>query len=185
VSYVKSETDKQQHQTGTNHQQHVFKKQAPSKHTHSYCPLPIETYTTEMDFMLLPPHHSYCPPDALIHLIVTLITRLCLHNDKIPVTSSNLSRFHSRAPPPISIKDYLARIFKYAAIEKPMLLLILVYIDRMCQQHPTFTISSLTVHRHVSLFFVSFHSPTCILPQIHNIRNHSWLQVSLRHLLHK
>ncbi|RKO92866.1 cyclin-domain-containing protein, partial [Blyttiomyces helicus] len=75
--------------------------------------------------------------------------QLISHNDKIPLTTSNLTRFHSRGPPNITIADYLRRIVRYAAIEKSVLLLLLIYIDRICEIHPTFTISSLTAHRFI------------------------------------
>lgn len=67
----------------------------------------------------------------------------------IPLSSSTLTRFHSRAPPGISISDYLRRIVRYASIEKSALLLILIYIDRICEAHRSFTISSLTSHRFI------------------------------------
>ena len=78
-----------------------------------------------------------------------MLTRLVNHNDRIPLTSSSLTRFHSRAPPSISIHDYLQRILKYASVEKICLLLLLIYIDRVCEAHPHFTVSSLTVHRFI------------------------------------
>ncbi|KAJ3332192.1 hypothetical protein HDU76_001019 [Blyttiomyces sp. JEL0837] len=54
---------------------------------------------------------------------------------------------HGRRNARISISDYLRRIVKYASIEKSVLLLVLIYIDRICEQHRSFTISSLTSHR--------------------------------------
>ncbi|TPX32755.1 hypothetical protein SmJEL517_g04255 [Synchytrium microbalum] len=86
---------------------------------------------------------------SLTHLIADVLTRLVAHNDQIPLTSSNLTRFHSRAPPGISIAEYLRRIVKYASVERVCLLILLIYIDRVCEQHRTFMISSLTVHRFV------------------------------------
>lgn len=76
-----------------------------------------------------------------------MLNRLISHNDLIPITPSNLTRFHSRTPPNISLSDYLRRIVKYTSIEKSCLLIILIYIDRVCELHPHFTVSSLTVHR--------------------------------------
>lgn len=85
----------------------------------------------------------------LLHMIADMLYRLTVHNDKIPLTSSSLSRFHSRAAPAISIADYLRRIMKYAAVEKVCLLILLIYIDRVCESHRSFTISTLTVHRFI------------------------------------
>ncbi|KAJ3089844.1 hypothetical protein HK102_005332 [Quaeritorhiza haematococci] len=38
-------------------------------------------------------------------MIADMLFRLTSYNDRIPLTSSNLTRFHSRAPPAISIAD--------------------------------------------------------------------------------
>lgn len=76
-----------------------------------------------------------------------MLGRLIIHNDLIPLTPSNLTRFHSRTPPNISLSDYLRRIVKYTSVEKSCLLILLIYIDRVCELHPHFTVSSLTVHR--------------------------------------
>lgn len=76
-----------------------------------------------------------------------MLGRLISHNDLIPLTPSNLTRFHSRTPPNISLSDYLRRIVKYTSVEKSCLLILLIYIDRVCELHPHFTVSSLTVHR--------------------------------------
>ncbi|CAO3597162.1 unnamed protein product [Absidia cylindrospora] len=83
----------------------------------------------------------------LTHMIADMLERLISHNDLIPLTTSNLTRFHSRIPPNITLSDYLRRIIKFTSIEKSCLLIILIYIDRVCEHHPQFTISSLTVHR--------------------------------------
>lgn len=76
-----------------------------------------------------------------------MLNRLINHNDQIPLTSTSLTRFHSRSPPTISIKDYLKRIYRYTNPERICLILILNYIDRICKNLTNFTICSLTVHR--------------------------------------
>ncbi|KAG2230850.1 hypothetical protein INT48_009231 [Thamnidium elegans] len=44
--------------------------------------------------------------------------------------------------------NYLTHmIVKYTSVEKSCLLILLIYIDRVCELHPHFTVSSLTVHR--------------------------------------
>ncbi|KAJ3112630.1 hypothetical protein HDU96_004352 [Phlyctochytrium bullatum] len=86
---------------------------------------------------------------VLTHMIADMLCRLTAHNDQIPLTQSNLTRFHSRAPPAISIGDYLKRIVKYASVERVCLLILLIYIDRVCERNRAFTISSLTVHRFI------------------------------------
>lgn len=82
-------------------------------------------------------------------LISEMLIKISLHNDQITVTQSNLTRFHSRAPPGISIPDYLKRIIQFASVEKSCLLILLIFIDRICEKHAHFTISSLTIHRFV------------------------------------
>ncbi|ORX94903.1 cyclin-domain-containing protein [Basidiobolus meristosporus CBS 931.73] len=94
------------------------------------------------------PEYFYLADTAhLTHLIADMFNRLIAHNDQIPLTPNNLTRFHSRTPPGISIYDYLRRIVKYTSLEKPCLIMLLVYIDRVSELHRNFIISSLTVHR--------------------------------------
>ncbi|BEJ14578.1 hypothetical protein CspHIS471_0403450 [Cutaneotrichosporon sp. HIS471] len=88
-----------------------------------------------------------CPADTLVVLIAHMLELLCQHNDQVLLTPDALTRFHSRAPPGITIIDYLRRIVKYTNLEKIPLLSLLAYIDLTCQNLPTFTLSSLTVHR--------------------------------------
>ncbi|KAJ3130744.1 hypothetical protein HK100_007567 [Physocladia obscura] len=105
---------------------------SPSPHLHQNHALAISA---------LNPHAI--PVPALTVMIADMLQRLTSHNDQIPLSSLTLTRFHSRAPPGISILDYLRRIVKYASVERVCLLILLVYIDR------SFTISSLTVHRFI------------------------------------
>ncbi|CAK9787045.1 cyclin-domain-containing protein [Cutaneotrichosporon oleaginosum] len=88
-----------------------------------------------------------CPTETLVVLIAHMLELLCQHNDQVLLTPDALTRFHSRAPPGITIIDYLRRIVKYTNLEKIPLLSLLAYIDLTCQNLPTFTLSSLTVHR--------------------------------------
>ena len=52
-----------------------------------------------------------------------------------------------RAPPTISVRDYLDRLVFHATLSPPLLLAIVYYIDKLCAMYPAFTINSLTVHR--------------------------------------
>nr|KAJ3413094.1 hypothetical protein HK105_002172 [Polyrhizophydium stewartii] len=78
-----------------------------------------------------------------------MLSKLIAHNDNIPVTDQSLTRFHSRSPPSITIRDYIVRIMRYANLEKAALLVLLIFIDRVCARHESFTISSLTAHRFI------------------------------------
>ena len=72
---------------------------------------------------------------------------LIRYNDSIPLRDGHLTRFHSRAPPGISVLDYLHRLATHATLSPPILLSMVYYIDMLCALYPAFTISSLTVHR--------------------------------------
>ena len=76
-----------------------------------------------------------------------MLMELIRFNDDIPLADGSLTRFHSRTPPSISVHDYLQRLATHATLSPPILLSMVFYIDRMCALFPTFTISSLTVHR--------------------------------------
>jgi hypothetical protein len=52
-----------------------------------------------------------------------------------------------RAPPAISVKDYLFRLIVHATLSPPILLSMVFYVDKLCTMYSAFTISSLTVHR--------------------------------------
>jgi hypothetical protein len=58
-----------------------------------------------------------CPADTLVVLIAHMLELLCQHNDQVLLTPDALTRFHSRAPPGITIIDYLRRIVKYTNLE--------------------------------------------------------------------
>jgi len=76
-----------------------------------------------------------------------MLLELIRFNDEIPLKDGRLTRFHSRAPPGIGVKDYLQRLTTHATLSPPILLSMVYYIDRLCALYPAFTISSLTVHR--------------------------------------
>ncbi|ORE07799.1 cyclin-domain-containing protein [Rhizopus microsporus var. microsporus] len=108
----------------------------------------IATTSNKASNVIQVPEYYYAVDiNYLTHMIADMLSRLITHNDLIPLTPSNLTRFHSRTPPNISLSDYLRRIVKYTSVEKSCLLILLIYIDRVCELHPHFTVSSLTVHR--------------------------------------
>ncbi|KAI8908183.1 cyclin-domain-containing protein [Powellomyces hirtus] len=109
----------------------------------------------------LPEYFHLVDVRDLIQLIADMLTRLTIHNDHIPLNSTTLTRFHSRAPPHISLVEYLQRIVRYAQIERICLLVLLIYIDRICDRTPTFTVCSLTVHRFVITGFTCASKTLC------------------------
>lgn len=96
---------------------------------------------------LMPMQYEHCNPKDLAVLISFMLMELIRYNDTIPLRDGHLTRFHSRAPPTISVLDYLQRLTTHATLSPPLLLSMVFYIDRLCALYPAFTISSLTVHR--------------------------------------
>ena len=64
------------------------------------------------------------------------------NNEKNP----NIKPFLSRNIPSISIKDYLERLYKYSKINSSTIILILVYIDRLCNIYK-FKLTYFNIHK--------------------------------------
>lgn len=96
---------------------------------------------------MMPIQYEDCDPRELVILISSMLMELIRYNDAIPLRDGALTRFHSRAPPTISVIDYLQRLTTHATLSPPILLSMVYYIDKLCALYPAFTISSLTVHR--------------------------------------
>lgn len=96
---------------------------------------------------VMPAQYETCEVKDLVQLIAAMLMELIRFNDAIPLRDGRLTRFHSRAPPGISVVDYLQRLTTHATLSPPLLLSMVYYIDRLCALYPAFTISSLTVHR--------------------------------------
>lgn len=96
---------------------------------------------------MMPALYETCNTRDLVVLISSMLMELIRYNDAIPLREGHLTRFHSRAPPGISVLDYLQRLTTHATLSPPILLSMVYYIDRLCALYPAFTISSLTVHR--------------------------------------
>ncbi|GAA5822367.1 hypothetical protein JCM11251_006315 [Rhodosporidiobolus azoricus] len=112
-------------------------------------PLIVKTVVAADGVREVPSVFEHCEVEDLITLISSMLDRLIEHNDRIPLTPNSLTRFHSRAPPNISVKDYLVRIARYTNVEPCCLLILLPYVDKVCARLNTFTVSSLTVHRFI------------------------------------
>lgn len=97
--------------------------------------------------VMMPEQYETCDVKDLVVLISNMLMELIRFNDDIPLKDGRLTRFHSRAPPGISVQDYLQRLATHATLSPPILLSMVYYIDRLCALYPAFTISSLTVHR--------------------------------------
>jgi len=98
---------------------------------------------------VMPAEYMKCDVRDLGVVIADMLMELVRINDPLPFKNEQLTRFHSRAPPGISVHDYLDRIIVHATPSQPILLSMVYYIDRLCVLYPMFTISSLTVHRYL------------------------------------
>ncbi|KAI0878831.1 cyclin-domain-containing protein [Hypoxylon argillaceum] len=96
---------------------------------------------------VLPLRYELCDVEDMVILIANMIGELIETNDSLAMKSGNLTRFHSRTAPGISVLDYLQRLAKHATLTPPLLLSMVYYIDRLCALYPDFTINTLTVHR--------------------------------------
>ncbi|GAP90080.1 putative nuc-1 negative regulatory protein preg [Rosellinia necatrix] len=96
---------------------------------------------------VLPLRYELCDVEDMVVLIANMIGELIETNDSFAMKSGNLTRFHSRTAPGISVSDYLQRLAKHATLTPPLLLSMVYYIDRLCALYPDFTINTLTVHR--------------------------------------
>ncbi|KAI1805725.1 cyclin-domain-containing protein [Daldinia bambusicola] len=96
---------------------------------------------------VLPLRYDLCDREDMVVLISNMLGELIETNDSLAMKSGHLTRFHSRTAPGISVLDYLQRLAKHATLTPPLLLSMVSYIDRLCEDYPDFTINTLTVHR--------------------------------------
>ncbi|TPX11000.1 uncharacterized protein E0L32_008037 [Thyridium curvatum] len=96
---------------------------------------------------VLPQRYELCSVEDIVILIAHMLGELIETNDPLALQSGNLTRFHSRTAPGISVLDYLNRLARHATLSPPLLLAMVYYIDRLCALYPDFTINTLTVHR--------------------------------------
>jgi len=72
----------------------------------------------------------------ILQKISDLLTDICEESKKEPnLFYKPLKLFYSKNIPLISIKDYLEHIYKYTKINTSTIILILIYIDRICNIH--------------------------------------------------
>lgn len=134
----------QQSSSSSSQSQQPEPQEARSTHTHSSAK---RSRPEPGQVKMMPILYQNCHPKELGVLISNMLMELIRLNDQIPLRDGRLTRFHSRAPPGISVNDYLQRLIHHATLSPPILLSMVWYIDRLCQLYPAFTINSLTVHR--------------------------------------
>ncbi|CEI65243.1 hypothetical protein FVEN_g6325 [Fusarium venenatum] len=96
---------------------------------------------------VLPDRYEFCAIEDMVELVAHMLSELITTNDAIRISNGGLTRFHSRTPPGISVRDYLHRLARHATLTPPLLLAMVYYIDRLCAMYQEFTINTLTVHR--------------------------------------
>ncbi|GAA5815501.1 hypothetical protein MFLAVUS_009013 [Mucor flavus] len=85
------------------------------------------------------------PTQDLIKIVSDLLDSMLITNNQIPTTQ--ITYFHSRAVPNITVLSYLTRIHKFAPFTNEALLSMLMYFDTIAKLENGFTINSYNIHR--------------------------------------
>ena len=82
----------------------------------------------------------------MIEKISILLSDICDENAKLYKTENNqyIKPFLSKNIPQISINDYIERLYKYNKINTSTIILILIYIDRICNK---FKLTYFNIHK--------------------------------------
>ena len=81
------------------------------------------------------------PAKKIITTISALLNNMCKENSSLEINDKNVASnkkikyFMLKKIPSISIKDFLFRLTKYSKICESTLVMILIYIDRMCHKY--------------------------------------------------
>lgn len=93
------------------------------------------------------------PVQQTLSLVSSLVESILAANDQLEESSDEqLSRFHSKAVPAITVQSYLERMLKFVPFTNEVLIPILIYLDRVSAASKkasgrVFVISSLNIHR--------------------------------------
>lgn len=104
-------------------------------------------------YQTVPTNYTDCDKRDLLTIIARMLSGIVRTNDFRTsldlqyLNNENLTRFHSRSPPEISIFNYLLRLAHYSSLENCVLIVTVYYIDLLTQKYPSFALNSLTVHR--------------------------------------
>ena len=92
--------------------------------------------------------------NTALKIISDLLTDICEENKKNYEQRSSLAKiFYSKSIPNISIEDYLSRLQKYSKINDSTIILILIYIDRICNKNQV-NLSYYNIHKLLLASFV-------------------------------
>ena len=81
------------------------------------------------------------PAKKVITTISELLNNMCKENNSLEINDKNVASnikikyFMLKKIPSISIKDFLFRLTKYSKICESTLVMILIYVDRMCHKY--------------------------------------------------
>ncbi|XP_068661028.1 cyclin-U2-1-like [Aristolochia californica] len=99
-------------------------------------------------------HQDDSTAPLVISVLASLLERAMARNERIlrkcgwvSPRASSARVFDSHETPDMEIQSYLERIYRYAHVAPPVYVVAYVYIDRFCQFHPDFRITSNNVHR--------------------------------------
>lgn len=96
----------------------------------------------------LPQNYYDVTPHDMIRLVSDMVGELVdRHAVLSTVGSHRLSRFHSQSIPPISVLDYLERLQRYIKLSSPAILVIMLYLNRICHAPTSICLSRFTIHR--------------------------------------
>lgn len=108
---------------------------------------PATASTPSHPTVAVPINYFQCPMQNLVVLVSSMLQQLVDINDRFELNPEKLTRFHSRSPPAISIRDYLVRIVRFCSVEKSILITLVYFIDLLAKSYQAFSVTSLTVHR--------------------------------------
>jgi hypothetical protein len=91
---------------------------------------------------------------SILELISSLLVKICEEN-KIKKCNKNflLKSFTCENIPSISIKDYFLRLSKHAKVNESTIILILIYIDRICNMNH-FILTYYNIHKLILAAFI-------------------------------
>lgn len=99
------------------------------------------------NIVAVPTDFFQCSMPNLVGLVSSMLQQLVDINDRFELNPEKLTRFHSRTPPAISIRDYLVRIVRFCSVEKSILITLIYFIDLLAKSYQSFSVTTLTVHR--------------------------------------
>ena len=93
--------------------------------------IPIQTHPRSNNYLIA---NQRDIEQKTVELISDLLKGICDKNESQPINfnSNILKPFTTKTRPSISIKDYLLRLSKFTKMEESTMILVLIYIDRIC-----------------------------------------------------